>query len=98
MPKTEVDGVQEYDVLMSKFLVFEFRDRMEEIQIPAGVRNRPDILAVKLWGNSRWWWIITELNAIDDIWTDFYTGRTIKIPSKADVERFFRENYQYGSE
>tara|TARA_X000000950_G_scaffold75847_1_gene94895 strand:- start:2103 stop:2387 length:285 start_codon:yes stop_codon:yes gene_type:complete len=48
---------------------------------------RPDLLAYKLYGNSRYWWLFSARNKdilIDPI-QDFKTGTTIRIPKLNNV-------------
>jgi len=47
--------------------------------------NRPDAIAHKFYGNSKYWWIIAERNGITDPFHGFYKGRKLKIPSMVAV-------------
>ncbi len=49
---------------------------------------RPDKLAAVMYGDSRLWWLILQINGILDIPTEFVEGRSIVIPNK---ERVFSE-------
>lgn len=42
---------------------------------------RPDLVSLKVYGTTDYWWTILEANGISDIF-DFKTGLTIKIPSQ----------------
>jgi len=42
--------------------------------------NRPDAIAHKFYGNSKYWWLIAEKNGISDPFTEFYKGRKLRIP------------------
>ena len=55
-----------------------------EYKIDAVYRNRPDMLAADLYGNSALWWVFSARNPdiLKDPVFDFYPGRIIYIPSK----------------
>lgn len=41
---------------------------------------RPDLVSLKVYGTTDYWWTILEANNISDIF-DFKTGLTIRLPS-----------------
>ena len=43
--------------------------------------NRPDAIAFKFYGNSKYWWLIALRNGIKDPFYEFYKGRKLKIPN-----------------
>jgi len=49
--------------------------------------NRPDAIAYKFYGNSKYWWIIAERNGITDPFKGFYKGRKLKIPDLVTVRK-----------
>lgn len=51
--------------------------------------QRPDLLASKLYGNSRVWWVFALRNPdlIEDPLKDFKQGLTIFVPSKGTVDQ-----------
>lgn len=42
--------------------------------------NRPDSISHKVYGNSKYWWIIALRNNINDPFYEFYKGKELKIP------------------
>lgn len=47
--------------------------------ITKGTEFRPDLVALRAYGDVKLWWKIMEANGISDIW-DFKSGRNIIIP------------------
>jgi len=60
----------------------------KEYTIPSAYDGRPDLLAHKLYNNTRLWWVFALRNPdeLKDPLGDFKQGVTIKLPSKATVE------------
>ncbi len=59
----------------------------ESYMITSEYNMRPDLLAYKLYGNSRYWWLFSARNKdtlIDPI-QDFKTGTVIRIPKLNNV-------------
>jgi hypothetical protein len=59
----------------------------DSYSIESQYNMRPDLLAYKLYGNSRYWWLFSARNKdilIDPI-QDFKTGTTIRIPKLNNV-------------
>jgi hypothetical protein len=93
LPKANIDGAEEFDTLQSPMYRYKFDEsKMESLKIPPACDGRPDVLASMVYGNSRYWWIICELNGLDDMWNDFKSGVEIKLPSTDEIEKFIREN------
>jgi len=76
----------DYLNLMTPRVVIE--DPSDESYIITSEYNmRPDLLAYKLYGNSRYWWLFSMRNKdtlIDPI-QDFKTGTAIRIPKLNNV-------------
>ena len=49
--------------------------------------NRPDSIAHKVYGNSKYWWIIALRNNITEPFVEFYKGRSLKIPELNLIKR-----------
>lgn len=49
--------------------------------------RRPDLLANKLYGNSRLWWVFIKrnMNEFEDPINDFRAGKTIRIPRPSSL-------------
>jgi len=62
----------------------------EPYTIGHGYEERPDLLAEKLYGNSRLWWVFALRNPdiIKDPIGDFKPGVTIMLPSKQAVSMY----------
>ncbi len=43
--------------------------------------NRPDAIAHKFYGNSKYWWLIALRNDIKEPFYEFFKGRKLKIPN-----------------
>ena len=71
------DGAVEY---WNKKLI-PFDDSDSDYEIEKIFEGRPDKLAFVLYGNSRLWWIICQMNSIIDIPGEFIEGATIRVPS-----------------
>ena len=56
--------------------------------IPIEKRYRPDLIADLFYKNSKFWWVLTYVNKIDNSPEGFYTGREIIIPSLSALNRF----------
>ncbi len=42
--------------------------------------TQPDLLAYEFYGNTVYEWLILYYNNITDPWTEFVTGKTIRLP------------------
>ena len=64
-------------------------------QLDAKYNTRPDLLAYDMYGKATLMWLVLQYNLIVDINTEFITGATITLPSKA---RLFQSilTYQAG--
>ncbi len=79
---------------MGEFLDINILPRMpqgiydEDFTITAEFNNRPDILALKLYGSTALWWVFALRNPdiIKDPIRDFTSGTDIKLPSPESVK------------
>lgn len=57
-------------------------------EIDSVYHNRPDLLSFDLYGTANLWWVFAARNpnVIKDPIFDFYAGRKIYIPLKANLE------------
>lgn len=53
--------------------------------IPLGERYRPDIIAQKFYGNSRYYWVLVYVNDINDSPQGFEVNKQIKIPNPSII-------------
>jgi hypothetical protein len=86
---TTYDGINEYDLLLSNWDLFELNYPIEFDTIKPLDMQRPDYLSYRLYGLSEYWWVICKLNKIDDLWNDLYIGMDIIIPSEQDILEFY---------
>lgn len=103
--KTEiVDSIAEKDFLNSAFSSFKFTDAFSKYRLQYNEHMRPDLISLKIFGTSDYWWIILKCNPnIEDVWNDIASddeqedkypdavkiGEYINIPSKRDIENFY---------
>ena len=61
----------------------------ELYEISAGYDERPDLLADKLYGSTRLWWVfaLRNPNELKDPLRDFKSGVTIMLPSRESVRK-----------
>ena len=53
--------------------------------ITLGERYRPDIIAQKFYGNSKYYWILVYVNDINDSPQGFEVNRQIKVPNPSII-------------
>lgn len=54
--------------------------------VDAYYEGRPDLIAASFYGESRYWWVITQYNNIIDPIGEITAGRVLRIPTKARLE------------
>lgn len=89
MDSYTIDGVLEYDILQMHWDLFELNREYRYDSIRYGDVRRPDIMCARIYGNSKYWWILCKVNKIDDIWTDMYIGKEIVVPNVQDLEDYY---------
>ena len=95
LKKNLIDGVNEFDLNSNSINDFEFTREMTYYKITQSDLLRPDLIAIKSYGNlgdMNLWWIIMYVNEIHDIWNDLYIGLMLQIPNKLDIEDFYTAN------
>ena len=58
------------------------------MKVPPRYHNRPDLLAMDLYGAPGLWWIIPRLNDFSDLVFDMYEGREINIMTLQRFQTF----------
>ncbi len=84
-------------------VVGDYRDVLDLPNIPRSENDqyytieskydrRPDLLANKIYGSTRLWWIFTKrnMNLIQDPINDFRAGMIIRIPRKESVSNLLQ--------
>lgn len=63
---------------------FAFSLSDEKMEIPTAFHKRPDLMANKMYGSSKFWWIFALRNkdVLIDPYEDFTAGTEIFVPSK----------------
>lgn len=85
----EVDGIQEYDLLMSNFEYFKIQRQVRYYTIQRNDIGRPDLISLKNYSVQDYWWLIGEVNGICDFMEDIKEGDVIQIPDQLDIEDFY---------
>jgi hypothetical protein len=84
--KTPIINNQVLDILKKRFI---FKDPYDEDYIiPQNFDERPDLCSYELYGTAKYWWVFAQRNpdTIKDPIRDFSVGKTIKIPSKTNID------------
>jgi len=84
-----IDGVLENDLAFNGWDNFSFKRPRTYYTIREADMYRPDLISLKTLGKVDYWWIIMKLNSIEDVFNDMFLGKSIQIPSLADVENFY---------
>ena len=83
------NNVDEYDLLLSNWDLFEINNSIRYDCVKKSDLHRPDSLSYRIYGDSQYWWILCKFNNIDDLWNDMYIGGDLVIPSMVDIEAFY---------
>lgn len=89
--KATVNTNTELDLIDTKLGSLDL-ETIRTFRIPQGMEYRPDLISMKVFGNFDMGWLIALHNDFLDPILDFYTGRTIKIPSLDEYYRFYNRN------
>ena len=84
-----IDNVLENDLAFNGFDNYSFKRPRTYYTVDESTLYRPDLISLKTLGSIEYWWIIIKLNNVDDIYNDMFLGKSLQIPSKADVEAFY---------
>lgn len=86
-----VDGVQELDFLDHSLTGFQFTRAPMYYRVSQGdLYGAPDLIAYKMYGDERQWWVICLVNEIACPALDITIGQLLKIPSLLDIYDFFK--------
>jgi len=88
MPTLTVDGTQEKDINVNGWLDFEVKRPLTTYTVREFDIQRPDNLALRVYGNVFYWWIIMKFNDICDPWNDLYVGQTLNLPNIMDIQSY----------
>lgn len=84
-----INGQLENDLPSNNFNNFQFKRPRRYYTLQQQDTGRPEFLAYKFYGNTSYYWIICKLNNIDDVYNDMESGKSIQLPSAADIEEFY---------
>ncbi len=87
-----INGIEENDLTMNSFNNFQFTRRHTFYEVQADDVQRPDLISLRNYKRTNFWWIIMKVNGIEDVWNDLEVGRLLAIPNIADVEEFVLQN------
>jgi hypothetical protein len=84
-----VNGVNEYDLLLTNWDLFELNYPITFNTIQPVDVQRPDYLSYRIYGDSQYWWLLCKVNKIDDLWNDLFVGMDIIVPNEQDLIEFY---------
>lgn len=84
--KTPIIDNQVLDIYRKRFIYKDPYD--EDYIIPQNFDERPDLCSYELYGTAKYWWVFAQRNPniIKDPIRDFSVGKTIKVPSKTNID------------
>jgi len=74
--------------LMFKQVKFTDRDIQLYYTVSDNEAGRMDLIAFKIYGNTKLWWAIAIANQIEDSMSEPVSGRTLKIPSPSAIKKW----------
>lgn len=86
-----VDGILEQDLVNNNWELFEIKRPMTFFTVSTSYIQRPDLLSLKLYGKTSYWWILAKHNKIDDWWNDIEVTDVIEVPDIRDIEDWYSE-------
>lgn len=92
--KNLINGIIENDLAFNKFRDFVFNRKKTYYEVKSEDVRRPDLISLKLFRRSNYWWIILKLNDISDPFNDLFEGQILEIPNISDIEEFVLKNKQ----
>jgi len=105
-----VDGIAERDLINVAFNDYTFKYDFTKYRLQYNDYMRPDLISLKFYGTSDYWWIILKCNpSIEDIWNDVAIEdeqeekypeaitllEYINIPAKQDIDDFIAFSKNY---
>lgn len=84
-----VDGIDEKDLGSIDFGDYDFGADAYYICKQQDI-GRPDIISMRIYGTTNYWWFLMRYNGISDVWNDIREGLVIKFPSYEMVREAFK--------
>lgn len=75
----------EKDLLTNSIVGFEPLRKINTYRLRSVDVARPDLVSMKLYGSSDYWWFLMKYNNIDDIWNEMYVNMKLDYPSSIDI-------------
>lgn len=85
--KKTVDGRVERDFLLESTRNYRFTYTMSKHVVTDIDKRRPDLISLQYYEDSTYWYIIAQVNGIQDFDEDLKVGDVLKIPAQADIDR-----------
>lgn len=83
------NDIDEWDLIRSNWDLFEIKRPLRFDSIKYSDVQRPDMISVRLYGVTDYWWILCKFNQIDDVWNDLYVGMDLIIPDVLDIQDYY---------
>ncbi len=88
--KNIVNGVNEVDLPLNGFNKHEFVSEPGLYAVKESDIQRPELICLKVYGSMDMWWLLMKYNKIEDIWNDLFIGQVLEVPSRSDLEAYYR--------
>lgn len=95
LSKDLIEGIHEFDMTTNSINDFVFSREKTFYKIVKEDLKRPDIIAMKAYGDvesMQYWHILMRYNNIHDIWNDISIGDVLVVPNKIDIEELISFN------
>jgi len=88
IPIVDAGDHLERDLVMGNWDLFKIKRPIGFDSIKMTDIYRPDLLAIRIYGNISFWWYLLKVNSIDDYWNDIEIGQDIIVPDPQDIRDF----------
>ena len=85
--KVVVAGILERDFLLDNLRDYRFENKMSKHLVSAVGKNRLDLISLQYYQTTIYWYMIAEVNGIEDAMDELEIGDVLKIPALADINR-----------
>ena len=85
--KVVVAGILERDFLLDNLRDYRFENKMSKHLVSAVDKNRLDLISLQYYQTTIYWYMIAEVNGIEDAMDELEIGDVLKIPALADINR-----------
>jgi len=88
--KIIVDDVEEYDYLYNNISKLTMSYPVTYYRVQENDLMRMDLVSYKVYGSAEYWWIIANVNGIEDVFHDMEVGQLLTVPNKLDIYQFYK--------